>query len=79
VAAGLLALAAMAAMFLFDSQLKARGKWVPYLLGAPVYFLVQMFAEGILGAFRSNRSWIAKVLPVVVVLAYYFLWFAVVP
>ncbi len=78
-AAGLLALGAMAAMFVFDSQLKARGKWVPYLLLAPIYVLLQLFAEGILGAFWSSRSWIAKTLPVVVVLAYYFLWFAVLP
>ena len=66
----------MVLMFAFDSQLKARGKWLPYILAAPIYILLQLFAEGILEAFWSSRSWVAKAFPIAVVLAYYLLWFA---
>ncbi len=75
--AGLLAVAAMAVMFAFDSQLKAKGKWVPYLLAAPIYILLQLFAEGILESFWSRRSWVAKAFPIVAVLVYYVLWFVI--
>jgi hypothetical protein len=75
--AGLLAVTAMAVMFVFDSQLKAKGRWVPYLLAAPIYILLQLFAEGILESFWLRRSWIAKAFPILAVLLYYALWLAI--
>ncbi len=63
-------------MFIFDYKLKARGAWVPYLMAAPIYLLLQLFAEGVLEGFWSGRRWVSRAFCVVLVLGYYILWFA---
>ena len=76
VAAGLLAIAVMTLIFIFDSQLKAKSAWLPYLFAAPIYVLFQVFAEGVLEGFWSSKRWLVKAFPVVAIITYYLLWFA---
>jgi hypothetical protein len=76
VAAGLGAIIAMGLMFIFDHQLKARGAWVPYVMAAPIYLLLQMFAEGALEGLWSGRRWVSRGIIMLLVVGYYVLWFA---
>ncbi len=66
----------MGLMFAFDYQLKARGAWVPYVMAAPIYLLLQMFAEGVLEGLWSGKRWVSRAFTIVLVVAYYVLWFA---
>jgi len=75
-AAGLGATIAMGLMFIFDYELKARAAWVPYVMAAPMYILLQLFAEGVLEGLWSSRRWVSRVFTIVIVVGYYVLWFA---
>jgi hypothetical protein len=74
--AGLGAIIAMSLMFLLDHQLKARGAWVPYVMAAPLYLLLQLFAEGVLEGLWSGRRWVSRAFTILLVVGYYVLWFA---
>jgi hypothetical protein len=82
IAAGVLALAALAALFALDLYV-FRGPnssfglapWVVPVLAILVYFLLQVFAEGVMSAYWEARSRWVKVIPLFVMLIFYVAWF----
>ena len=49
--------------------------WLMYLVAIPCYFLLQFFAETVLGAFWGASSLLAKAVPVLLLVGFYVAWF----
>jgi len=49
--------------------------WVFYLAAIPCYFLLQFFAETVLGAFWGASSLVAKAVPILLLVGFYAGWF----
>jgi hypothetical protein len=74
VAAGILAVVALAGLVLLDTWL-ADQRWLIYAAAVPVYFLLQVFAEGVMEGLWATRRWVATCFVVAVVVGFYGLWF----
>lgn len=81
VVAGVLALCSLLALFALDYYLFSRpevhsstGSWLVAALAAPVYLLLQFFAEGVASAYVDARSRWVKAIPVVAMLVFYAAW-----
>jgi hypothetical protein len=79
VAAALLAAAALAGVLALERGafgLRAPTvSWLFYLVAIPCYFLLQFFAETVLGAFWGAASPVAKAVPILLLVAFYAAWF----
>lgn len=53
--------------------------WFHFLLLAPAYFFIQIFVEAILGEYWESHSWLAKALPVVLLICFYLAFFKLSP
>ena len=49
--------------------------WLIWAVAIPCYVLLQISAEGILGAFWESASWVARAVPVVILVVFYVAWF----
>ena len=73
--AGLLAIGFLAGLFLLDTWL-TRQPWSIYVVVVPVYFLLQVCAEGALEALWFTKRWLARVFALASVAGFYLFWFA---
>jgi pheromone shutdown protein TraB len=78
---GLLALFALAALFALDYFVFSRpgansstGSWLVAVIAAPVYLLLQVFAEGVASAYWEAHCRSVKVLPIAIMLVFYAAW-----
>jgi hypothetical protein len=72
--AGVLAIGLFASIVLLDTWVKNQ-PWAVYVAVVPAYFLLQLFAEGVLEGFVTFGRWVAKVFAAVVVVGSYWFWF----
>ena len=79
VGAALLAAGALAGVLAFErgafGPRAPTASWLFYLAAIPCYFLLQFFAEAVLEALWGVPSLIAKVVPVLLLIAFYSAWF----
>jgi hypothetical protein len=60
----------------FSSMLWAHAKtnessWLQYIFLVPFYMSLQIVGEGFLSMFWETKSWLAKVIPIAVIIAFY--------
>jgi hypothetical protein len=73
IGAGITACLALAGILYLDKWLIGQD-WLLYAAAVPLYFLLQIFAEGVLEGFWSAHRWLAKLMSIIVVAAFYVLW-----
>ena len=71
--AGVLAIALLTALVVLDTWLTNQ-RWTVYLSAIPVYFLLQVFAEGALEGSCSVGRWAGKLFAIAVLVTFYFVW-----
>ncbi len=49
--------------------------WLHFLLFAPAYIFLQIFVEGVLSIFWESRLWVAKLVPIAMLLLFYVAFF----
>lgn len=57
-------------MLWFESRENDSG-WLQYILIAPLYLSLQILGEALLGVFCESGSWLAKLIPIAVIIAFY--------
>jgi hypothetical protein len=73
IGAGITASLALVGILFLDTWLAGQD-WVLYAAAIPLYFLLQIFAEGVIEGFWSAHRWLAKLFAIILVVTFYVLW-----